>query len=119
MSVAAVIPTLNEEACIAKAIDAARASGVDEVIVADGGSTDATIAIAEARGARGIRGGRMRARQLNRGAQAASASAIVFVHADTLLPLGAARAIEDALLCHFFGGFRLKFAESDPQLRVA
>ncbi|HEY4641111.1 MAG TPA: glycosyltransferase, partial [Thermoanaerobaculia bacterium] len=41
------------------------------------------------------------------------------VHADTLLPLGAARAIEDALRSHVFGGFRLKFAESDPQLRVA
>ena len=119
MSVAAVIPALNEEAWIARAIDAARASGIDEVIVADGGSTDATIAIAVGRGARVIAGERMRARQMNCGAEAASTDAVVFVHADTLLPLGAARAIEQALHRHVFGGFRLKFAEADPRLRVA
>ena len=35
--VSAIIPTLNEETRIAATIDAARAAGVDEVIVADGG----------------------------------------------------------------------------------
>lgn len=119
MSVAAVIPALNEEEWIGRSIDAARAAGVDEVIVADGGSTDATISIAEDRGARVIRGDRMRGRQLNRGAEAASSDAIVFVHADTLLPLGAARAIREALRDHVFGGFRLKFAEPDSKLRIA
>jgi rSAM/selenodomain-associated transferase 2 len=119
MSVAAVIPTLNEEKWIGASIDAARAAGVDEVIVADGGSTDTTLAIAEARGARVITGERMRARQLNRGAETASSDAVVFVHADTLLPLGAARAILEALRHHVFGGFRLKFAEAEPKLRVA
>src|SRR5207253_9593263 len=100
MSVAAVIPALNEEQWIGASIDAARASGVDEVIVADGGSSDATMAIAEAHGARVIAGERMRARQLNRGAESASTDALVFVHADTLLPLGAARAIHEALRGH-------------------
>ena len=61
----------------------------------------------------------MRARQLNRGAEAASSDALVFVHADTLLPLGAARAIKDALRHYTFGGFRLKFAEREQKLRVA
>lgn len=119
MSVAAVIPALNEEQWIGASIDAARASGVDEVIVADGGSSDATMAIAEAHGARVIAGERMRARQLNRGAESASADALVFVHADTLLPLGAARAIREALRGHVFGGFRLKFSEPDKKLRIA
>jgi rSAM/selenodomain-associated transferase 2 len=119
MSVAAVIPALNEEQWIGASVDAARAAGIDEVIVADGGSSDATISIAESHGARVITGERMRARQLNRGAEAATSDAIVFVHADTLLPLGAARAIRDALRNHLFGGFRLRFAESDSKLRVA
>ena len=119
MSVAAVIPALNEEQWIGAAIDAARAAGVDEVIVADGGSSDATLSIAEGRGARIVTGETLRARQLNRGAELASADSLVFVHADTRLPLGAARAIGDALRNHVFGGFRLRFAESDPRLRVA
>jgi rSAM/selenodomain-associated transferase 2 len=119
MSVAAVIPALNEEQWIGAAIDAARAAGVDEVLVADGGSSDATLSIAEARGARVITGERLRARQLNRGAELASTDSLVFVHADTRLPLGAARAIRDALRGHVFGGFRLRFAEPDPRLRVA
>jgi rSAM/selenodomain-associated transferase 2 len=119
MSVAVVIPALNEERWIGASIDAARASGIDEVIVADGGSSDRTIALAQARGAHVITGERLRARQLNRGAEAASSDAVVFVHADTLLPLGAARAISEALRGHVFGGFRLKFAEDDPRLRMA
>jgi len=119
MSVAAVIPALNEEQWIGASIDAARAAGIDEVIVADGGSSDGTLSIAAARGARVMTGDRMRARQLNRGAEAATSDAVVFVHADTLLPLGAARAIREALRGHLFGGFRLRFAEPDPKLRVA
>ena len=44
-----VIPTLNEAAQLAELL--ASLCWVDEVIVADGGSTDATVAIARARGA--------------------------------------------------------------------
>src|SRR5438445_7302501 len=47
-----VIPTLNEAWQIAEALAALR--WVDEVIVADGGSTDDTVAIARARGTRVI-----------------------------------------------------------------
>src|SRR6185295_16997622 len=35
------------------------------------------------------------------------------------LPLGAARAITEALRHHIFGGFRLRFAEPDSKLRIA
>jgi len=113
--VSVIIPTLNEETHIAATIDAARAAGVDEVIVADGGSTDATVAIAETHGARIIAGERVRAKQLNRGAAEATGDVLIFLHADTLLPQGAADAVIDA--GRNCGGFLLEFLEPGFRLR--
>jgi len=68
-----------------------------EVILVDGGSTDATAAIAarfpEARLLASPRG---RARQMNAGARAARGDVLLFLHADTLLPDGALAAVEAA-----------------------
>ena len=50
MRLSVIIPTLNEREAIEHAIRSA--AGADEIIVVDGGSTDATPAIAEAAGAR-------------------------------------------------------------------
>jgi rSAM/selenodomain-associated transferase 2 len=113
--VSVIIPTLNEEARIAATIDAARAAGAHEVIVADGGSTDATTAIASSHGARVILGERIRARQLNRGAAEASGDVLIFVHADTLLPRGAADAVIDT--GSDCGGFLVEFIEPGFRLR--
>jgi rSAM/selenodomain-associated transferase 2 len=117
VAVSVIIPTLNEEARIGAAIDAAFAAGAAEVLVADGGSGDATIDIAHAHGARVLTGADMRARQLNLGAREAVHDALLFVHADTLLPATAASAVERALDENVFGGFRLTFVE--PGLGVA
>ncbi len=117
MPVTAIIPALNEAERIGETIDAARAAGVAEVIVTDGGSGDGTVEIARAHGATVITGESMRARQLNRGAEAASHDCVVFLHADTLLPAGAAAAIERALEHAAFGGFRVEFLEGGPRLR--
>lgn len=112
MAVSVVIPTLNEQASIAATIDAARAAGAAEVIVADGGSNDATTAIADERGAHVITGERLRASQVNRGIEAAAHETIIVVHADTLLPAGAAAAVEAALADGaVFGGFHVAFIE--------
>lgn len=116
MAVSVVIPALNEADRIGATIDAAFAAGAAEVIVADAGSTDATLSIANARGARVIEGERSRGRQLNRGAELASHESLIFLHADTLLPLHACEAVERALHSGFlFGGFRIEFLE--PGLR--
>jgi rSAM/selenodomain-associated transferase 2 len=109
-----VIPTLNEEERVAAAVRSAFEAGASEVIVVDGGSTDATVERSAAAGARVLVSEPMRAKQLNLGAQAAAHDKIIFLHADTLLPLGAAEAV-----LADFGGFRIAFAERSLRLRMA
>lgn len=110
-SLAVVIPTLDEErairACLAAVGDAV---GV-EVVVSDGGSRDATVAVVrrEFPRARVVTGAAGRGVQLNRGAAAVPADAYVFVHADCRLPEGWAVAVRAALgeLGVALGCFRL------------
>jgi rSAM/selenodomain-associated transferase 2 len=110
--VSVIIPALDEEERIAATIDAAFAAGAAEVIVADGGSGDATVSRALAHGATVIADERVRAKQLNRGAEAATGDILLFVHADTLLPADAAAAVTRALNGGaVFGGFRIAFLE--------
>ena len=117
--VTVIIPKLNEAAWIAASITSAFAAGVDEVIVADGGSNDATVQIATGKGARIVTAQPMRSRQMNRAADAAAGDVLIFLHADTLLPPGAAAAVLDALARADFGAFRIRFAERSARLRVA
>lgn len=118
MRVSVIIPALDEEVTVANAIDSARAAGAFEIIVADGGSRDATLSIAREHGATVIEGERMRARQLNRGAEAATGDALIFLHADTILPNGAPEGVRFALENGYvFGGFRIRFLE--PGLGLA
>ncbi len=120
MAVTVIIPTLNEEDWIASAVTSAFAAGAAEVIVADGGSIDRTSRVATSAGARMLLSEPMRARQLNLGADAASHETLVFLHADSRLPTGAAAEVEDALMNGAdFGGFRIAFAEPSRRLRVA
>jgi rSAM/selenodomain-associated transferase 2 len=115
-----IIPALNEEHSIAAAVDSARHSGAAEVIVSDGGSSDRTVEIARAHGAVIVGGETMRARQMNRGAETATGDVLVFLHADTALPPDAARLAAAAVERGAeFGGFRVRFAEDVPKLRLA
>ncbi len=81
-----VIPTLNESAFIGRTIRSVLRPGV-EVIVADGGSSDDTREIASASGARVIDAPTGRGPQLNAGAEQARTPFLLFLHADTLLPV--------------------------------
>lgn len=120
MPVSVIIPTLNEEERIAATIVSALLAGAAEVIVSDGGSSDATIEAAREYGARVLTGADMRARQLNLGAREAAHDALLFLHADTLLPLGACTAVEKAIANGAtFGGFRLGFLENGLGLAAA
>lgn len=95
MTISVIIPTLNEARIIADTLSHTAGLGFDELIVVDGGSTDGTASIAATNmsGARVIAAPRGRARQLNVGAQASQGDILVFLHADTHLPLTARQEI--------------------------
>ena len=99
MKLAVVIPALDEAANLARLLpDLERACPGAEVLVVDGGSRDGTADVVAARaGARLVPSARGRARQMNAGARAAAGDVLLFLHADTWLPDGAAAAIEAAL----------------------
>jgi rSAM/selenodomain-associated transferase 2 len=107
MTIAIVIPTLNEEDKIAETIRHTADLGFDEIVVVDGGSSDQTRTMVESLSlARFVTSPPGRASQLNAGAKACRGDILVFLHADTLLPVTARRAIESALADPIVGGGR-------------
>jgi glycosyltransferase involved in cell wall biosynthesis len=83
-----IIPTWNEEAWLPRLLGClVESSSVHAVIVADNDSDDSTRAIARAHGCRLVSGGRP-ARGRNAGAMIASGDILLFVDADTILPVG-------------------------------
>jgi rSAM/selenodomain-associated transferase 2 len=112
MKLSIVMPVLNEADTIEATLQALaplRARGV-EVIVADGGSTDDTPALARPLADRVLAAPRGRATQMNAGAAAASGEALMFLHADTRLPDDADLLVLEALRSgHLWGRFDLRF----------
>jgi rSAM/selenodomain-associated transferase 2 len=82
-----IIPTLNEQSNIERLLaELAAQKGIDaEIIVADGGSTDATRQIVKASTALLATTDAGRGRQMNAGAEAASGIYLLFLHADSSL----------------------------------
>jgi rSAM/selenodomain-associated transferase 2 len=116
-----VVPVLNEAAGIVdtlRGLAPLRARGV-EVLVADGGSTDPTPELAAPWADRLLHTPRGRARQMNAGAAAARAPALLFLHADTQLPPDADRLVLAALDAGAaWGRFDVRITGQDPMLRV-
>ena len=112
-----IVPTLNAEPHLAACLE--RMKAADEILVVDGGSTDATAAIAEAAGARLLDSPRGRGVQLRAGAEAATGDWLLFLHADTLPGCGWLDAVAD----HIAGSgkaacFRFRLADSAWQARL-
>ena len=114
-----VIPAFNEENHIRRAILSVTDRDV-EVIVADGESTDGTVSLAEALGARVIHSPLGRARQQNCGAAAAMGENVLFLHADTRLPEGYVTQVFETLMAKgpVLGAFRFKTDFRRPLMRL-
>lgn len=112
-----VIPTLNAEKSLPATLAALAAAPVPPaVVVADGGSTDATRAVAEAHGATVVLAPRGRGQQLHHGALAAPTATrwLLFLHADTVPGPGWWVAVAHHIRDHEGRAGYFRFSLDDP-----
>ena len=106
-----VLPVLNEAPGIVAALQALaplRAGGA-EVVVVDGGSADRSAELAGPLADQVLAAPRGRASQMNAGAAAARGDILLFLHADTCLPEGAAGLVAQAMAGgHRWGRFDVR-----------
>ena len=123
MTLSVVVPTFQEEAGIASTLGAVQRLGAGvEVVVVDAGSTDRTVEVAAAHGARVVSAiERGRSPQMNQGASETSGDVLLFLHADTILPSDARTTIAGILADPAVAGgcFRLRFDHDHPVLRIS
>lgn len=113
MKISIIIPVINEAKALPVLLDILKersAGFVGEILVIDGGSTDETIAIAQAKGARVVHTPKGRSLQLNKGAQESKEEVLYFLHADSHPPLHYDRLIVEAVERGYASGcFRMQF----------
>jgi rSAM/selenodomain-associated transferase 2 len=112
--VSIILPVLNEAEHINGVIEHLRALDPDhcsEIIVIDGDPQGSTIHAIQDEGVHPLISGEGRARQMNRGAAAASGDFLLFLHADTRLPRDAFATLISAMRNERFvaGAFDLGF----------
>jgi rSAM/selenodomain-associated transferase 2 len=91
-----VVPTYNEEEAISTLLENLGRLRAEEIIIADGNSTDRTRAIA-ARSVKVVLCERGRGLQMNAGARASSGDILLFLHADAQLGPGSLDAIRGCM----------------------
>ncbi len=139
--VTVIIPAYNEEKALPHTLrELLRQDGDYEVIVVDGNSTDRTLAIVESFGfiAMSIQHSfvpspltphpsrlaftapKGRASQMNAGAKHATGEWLLFLHADTVLPLGAIQRLNEMEADQTIqaGGFMHQFSGDDWRLKL-
>lgn len=120
---ALVIPTLNAVSVdrVGYLAQLKPSASLGKIIIADGGSTDATCRIAKEQGAHVVHAPRGRGPQLAAGARAADTPWLLFLHADTRLSPGWEAAVAahmaDPANRHVAGAFRLAFDDESPAAR--
>ncbi len=117
-----IVPTLNEAQCIVATLESLRdlRRRGHEVVVVDGGSGDATPALAQGHADRVMTSAPGRAEQMNAGARAVAGDVLVFLHADSRLPEDADHLILKGLAAsgYAWGRFDVRIAGAHPLLRL-
>ena len=132
LNISIIIPLLNEADNMPQLI--AHINGLypppSQVIVVDGGSTDDSVGIARrllndlssvaqtAIDWQFIESVAGRAQQMNTGAQQAKEDVLLFLHADTLLPMDAIDNIQQAMTQYDWGRFDVRLDSRDPLLKI-
>lgn len=118
------MPTLDAAAGLAGAaaalIEGLQAGLIADLVVSDGGSTDGTVALAEALGATLVTGPASRGGQLARGVAASRGAWLLLLHADTELAPGWTAAVADHIARHpdRAAHFRLAFRAAGAAPRI-
>ena len=115
MRLSVIIPTLDERDTLTRCVASVRAAIAQcEIVVADGGSRDGTLATARSlAGVLALVAPRGRGAQLNAGAAAATGDVFLFLHADTRLPTNAGSLVTSAL-----AGPGSRWRELPPRVRL-
>jgi len=122
MRLAIVMPVLNEAETLParlRELTELRVRGV-ELVVVDGGSTDATIKLLRSSGIEALASPRGRARQMMTGAASTEADVLLFLHADTTLPPDACTIVLSTLADgrHTWGRFDVLIEGRSRMLRL-
>jgi rSAM/selenodomain-associated transferase 2/rSAM/selenodomain-associated transferase 1 len=120
MTLCIIIPTLGEGSALLttlQALQSLRAGGV-ELVVVDGESADTALTQAAILADQVLSAPRGRASQMNAGACATRADALLFLHADTQLPPDADGLIAQALQHSAWGRFDVRIDGASSLLRL-
>jgi rSAM/selenodomain-associated transferase 2 len=120
LSLGIVMPVLNEAAILDRALRRLKEiAGGQPVVIVDGGSTDGSAEIARRYFSDVLAAPANRGAQMNLGARAVVADAVLFLHADSALPADFAARVAGALADPRIAGgcFRLRFDADTPLLR--
>jgi rSAM/selenodomain-associated transferase 2 len=111
--ISVLIPTLNAEStlpeCLAALAEGLSTGLIRELVISDGGSSDATRQIAEEVGAIWVSGAPSRGGQLRRGAEAAGGDWLLVIHADSVLAPGWSDPVQQAIATPGACYFQLRF----------